>query len=206
MDPKGWPAAVLHHLALPLEPGDVGWDLSQQLDLGSVLSTPTARQPSGLQASQKQLTLVSAVEKGELKCAPGVGQETQITAHAAGVLDPAEGRYKAGAWHVQLSLQYLHPRKMRTRRKEIYGYFYNLAVLNFPLVCTMVGREEGVIKPGAFAVGLEYPCGVVWNLQHPVHSPLLAGRLTGIVQASNPSSDGREERAGKNLVSLRSCM
>lgn len=67
MVPKGWPAAVLHHPALPLKSGDVGWDLSQQLDLGSGLSVSTARQPSSLEASQKQLTLLSAVEKGELQ-------------------------------------------------------------------------------------------------------------------------------------------
>lgn len=104
MVPKGWPAAVLHHPALPLKSGVVGWDLSQQLDLGSGLSVSTARQPSSLEASQKQLTLLSAVEKGELQCSPGVGQKTQITAHATEVLGPAEGGDEAGAQLVQLSL------------------------------------------------------------------------------------------------------
>lgn len=86
------------------------------------------------------------------------------------------------------------------------GLFINLAVLNFPPVCTMVGREGGVVKPGAFAVEPEGPCGLVWNLQHAAYSPLLAGRLNGIAQASSPSSDSGEERVGKSLVSLGSCM
>lgn len=83
MVPKGWPAAVLHHLALPLldhalEPGDVGQDLPQQSDLGSRLSTPATRQPPGLQASQKQLTSLSAVEEEELQCALGAGQDLKL--------------------------------------------------------------------------------------------------------------------------------
>lgn len=108
MVPKGWPAAVLHHPALPLldhalESEDVEWDLSQQLDPDSGLSTPAARQPPGLQASQKQLTSLSAVEEGELQCALGAGQESRIAAHAAEVLGPAGGGDEAGAQLVQLS-------------------------------------------------------------------------------------------------------
>lgn len=87
-----------------LEPGDVGWDLPQQWDLDGRLGTPVARQLPALQTSQKQLTLLSAVEEGELQCVPGVGQEPQIAAHAAEVLGPAGGGGEAGAQLVQLSL------------------------------------------------------------------------------------------------------
>lgn len=109
MVPKGWPAAVLHHPAFPLldhalETRDVGWDVPQQSDPDGRLSTLPARQPPGLQASQKQLTSLSAVEERELQCAPGAGQEPQITARAAEVLGPAGGGDEAGARRVQLSL------------------------------------------------------------------------------------------------------
>jgi len=44
------------------------------------------------------------------------------------------------------------PEENEDKRKREIWVFYSLVVLNFPPVLTMVGSEEGVFRPDAFAV------------------------------------------------------
>lgn len=46
----------------------------------------------------------------------------------------------------------LPPKENEDKMKRERWVFYSLVVLNFPPVPTVVGREEGVFRPGAFVV------------------------------------------------------
>lgn len=117
--PKGRPAAVLHCPALPLlnhtlEPRGVGWDSLQQSEPDGHLSVPVAGQAPHLQAAHQQLTLLPAVQEGELQTALGAGQGAWVFSDAAG---------ETGMGCVQPCSHLRHLWKTEVRGKETDGFF-----------------------------------------------------------------------------------